>query len=589
MADTRKLAAIMAIDVVGYSLLMGEDEAGTARAVREHLDSIRPLVAGRRGRIFKTMGDGALSEFQSIVDAVECAIAIQELLAGRAQVVPTKPILYRIGIHLGDVLVDGDDLIGDGINVAARLEALCEPGGVLISGSAHEHVLGRVRADFIDVGERQLKNIARPIRAYQVAPRLEGQKPQRTTDTAPANVDAPTIAVIPFQNVSGDREQEYFSDGIADELIVSLSRFPQFQVAARNSSFSMKGRLSDVKQMGRDLGARYIVEGSVRSSRDRIRLSVQLVDTQSGTVLFGDRFDGSLDDVFELQDAITQRVVGSIAPRLEVAEIQRASRKRPSDLRAYDLYLRSLPFYYSLTPAGLLTCLDLLKQAIGLDPKFATAKAFASICIHEMDNQGTRDCTPGEFDEAIRFAREAISEGRDDIRALTLAGQALAYLARDWDAATAALDRALSLNSYSAQTWRVSGWVRLFAGDTQTGKDHLKRSIQLGPRDSGIAFAHTGLGVAHFMLRDYEAALRSCQTALEEAPRGTAALRVMAASLALLGRINDAHRAIRDMLAISPRMSMDLARRRVPYRDEEFVARYFDALRSAGLPEHSNT
>ncbi|MEJ1932105.1 adenylate/guanylate cyclase domain-containing protein, partial [Nostoc sp. NIES-2111] len=491
MADTRKLAAIMAIDGVGYSRLMGEDEAGTARAFRDHLGSIRPLVAERRGRIFKTMGDGALAEFPSIVDAVDCAIGIQELTAGRTYEALMKPLLCRIGVHLGDVLVDGDDLIGDGINVAARLEASCEPGGVLISGSAHEHVLGRVRADFIDMGERHLKNIARPIRAYQVVPQRKAQKPHLTTDTSPADVDVPTVAVIPFQNLSGDREQEYFSDGIADELIVSLSRFPQFQVAARNSSFSMKGKLSDAKQMGRDLNARYILEGSVRSSRNRVRLSVQLVDTQSGTVLFGDRFDGSLDDVFELQDAITQRVVGSIAPRLETAEIQRAGRKRSSDLRAYDLYLRSLPFYYSLTPAGLLTCLDLLKKAIELDPQFATAKAFASICIHEMDNQGTRDCSPEEFDEAIRFAREAISEGRDDIRALTLAGQALAYLARDWDAATVALDRALSLNGYSAQTWRVSGWVRLFAGDPQAGRDHLKKSIQLGPRDSGIAFAYT--------------------------------------------------------------------------------------------------
>jgi len=318
-----------------------------------------------------------------------------------------------------------------------------------------------------------------------------------------------------------------------------------------------------------------------------MRVSIELVDTQNGAILLGERFDGEVHDAFELQDIIAQRVIGSIAPRLEQADIDRARRKGPSDIEAYDLFLQSLPHYHSLTPDGLRICLGLLRRAITLDPKFAITKAFASMCIQQRDSQGTTSQESSELEEGISFAREALIAGHDDPRVLMLAGQALAYLARDWDTSVAALDRALQINSFSSQTWKASGWVRLFAGDPHTAIDHLRKSISLSPRDPGVTFVLLGLGVGHMMLKRYEVSLQFGQQAMWESPKNTGTYRVIAASLALLGRTDDARRAISDLMATAPESSMELVKRRIPYRDDEFVKRYHDALRMAGMPENS--
>ena len=374
MAETRKLAAIMAVDVVGYSRLMGEDEAGTARAVREHREAARPIVAGLGGRIVKTMGDGLLLEFPSVVAAVECAVAIQKLMVERNADTPElKRVVYRIGVNLGDVLIDGDDILGEGVNIAARLEGICEPGGVLISSTAYDHVRGKIDANFVDLGEKHLKNITRPVHAYRVvmdvaAATSDPLRPEKATAqlTLP---DKPSIAVLAFQNMSGDPEQEYFADGMVEDIITGLSRIKWLFVIARNSSFVYKGKAVDIRQIGRELGVRYVLEGGVRRSGKRLRITTQLIEAETAVHLWADRFDGAIEDVFDLQDQITERVVGMVEPSLQRSEIERSRRKRPDNLDAYDLYLRAFPHVMKLTPEQVRVGADFLKSCTDARPQ----------------------------------------------------------------------------------------------------------------------------------------------------------------------------------------------------------------------------
>jgi TolB-like protein len=337
----RRLTAILAADVAGYSRLMSADEAGTALALREHRAAIDPVVAGHGGRIVKTTGDGVLLEFPSIVGAVECAVAVQMLMAERNEDVPDdRRMLFRMGINLGDVLIQDDDMLGDGVNIAARLESIAEPGGIYISDDAYRQVRGKLNVTFEDLGDQQLKNIERPLRTYRVP--LKGVPRPKPALPLP---DKPSIAVLPFQNMSGDPEQDYFADGIVEDIITALSRFGNLFVIARNSSFTYKGRAVDVKQVGRELGVRYLVEGSVRKVANRVRITAQLIDASIGAHLWADRFDAAFEEIFALQDQITENVVGAIAPKLEQAEIERAKHKPTQNLDAYDYYLRGLATY----------------------------------------------------------------------------------------------------------------------------------------------------------------------------------------------------------------------------------------------------
>ena len=340
MPPVRRLTAILAADVVGYSRLMGLDEAGTAQALREHRVAADPLVEEHDGRIVKTTGDGVLIEFASVVGAVECALALQRLAAERnAAVSDERRMEWRIGVHLGDVLIEGDDILGDGVNIAARLEGVAEPGGICISDDAFRQVRGKVEVEFADLGEQSLKNIARPLRVYRVGLSSPARQPISPAAALPLP-DKPSIAVLPFQNMSGDPEQEYFADGMVEEIITALSRIRWLFVIARNSSFTYKGQAVDVKQIGRELGVRYVLEGSVRKARGRVRITGQLIDATTGAHLWADRFDGSLEDVFELQDKVASSVAGVIEPALQAAETARSAGRPTADLTAYDLYLR---------------------------------------------------------------------------------------------------------------------------------------------------------------------------------------------------------------------------------------------------------
>ena len=367
----RKLAAILAADVVGYSRLMGADEEGTLERLKAHRrELVDPEITRHRGRVVKTTGDGILIEFASVVDAVRCAIEVQRGMVARNSDVPDeKRIEFRAGINLGDIIIDGDDIHGDGVNIAARLEGIAEPGGIFISESSYQQVRDKLAIEFEDMGEQQLKNIARPVRVYRVP--IGGIEPKERPVLALP--DKPSIAVLPFQNLSADPEQEYFADGMVEDIITALSRFKSLFVIARNSSFTYKGKTVDIKQVGRDLGVRYVLEGSVRKAGGRVRITGQLIDCETGAHLWADRFDGSPEDIFDLQDQVTEKVAGVLVPKVEQAEIARAKRKASSNLDAYDCYLRGLAFSQPVTREGDNEALSLFYRAIELDPDFAVA------------------------------------------------------------------------------------------------------------------------------------------------------------------------------------------------------------------------
>ncbi len=362
MSQTRRLAAILAADVAGYSRLMGADEEGTLerlKALRREL--LDPKIAEHHGRIVKTTGDGLLVEFASVVDAVRCAVAVQQAMPERnTDVAADSRIELRIGINLGDVIVEGDDLYGDGVNIAARIEALADAGGVFVSNTVHDQVRDRLPFVFEDLGEQQVKNIARPVRVYRVRDVGAGQGPSAPAAPALPLPDKPSIAVLPFANMSGDPEQEYFVDGMVEEIITALSRIRWLFVIARNSTFTYKGRAVDVKQVGRELGVRYVLEGSVRKAGNQVRITAQLIDALTGTHLWADRFDGSLEDVFELQDRVAVSVAGVIEPALQAAEMRRSAARPTTDLTAYDLYLRAVAYTETCEQAGFSRALDLL-------------------------------------------------------------------------------------------------------------------------------------------------------------------------------------------------------------------------------------
>jgi TolB-like protein len=438
----RRLTAILAADVAGYSRMMGKDEEGTLAQLKAHRRAlVDPKIAEHRGRIVKTTGDGMLVEFASVVDALRCAVEVQRGMTARnAEVPQDKRIEFRVGIHQGDVIIEGGDIYGDGVNVAARLESLAEPGGICVSARVQEDARGKLESAFEDLGDQQLKNIERAVRVYRVRP----SGTPRPTLPLP---EKPSIAVLPFQNMSGDPEQEYFADGIVDEIITALSRFRSLFVIARNSTFTYKGRPVDVKQVGRELGVRYVLEGSVRRSASRVRITGQLIDAATGAHLWADRFDGELQDIFDLQDRVTVSVVSAIAPRLEQAEIERAKRKRTESLDAYEYLLRGIASFDRFTREANDEALRLFYRAVELDPDFASAYGMAAWCYIRRKANGWMVDRVQETNEAARLARCAVQMGKDDAHALCTAGYTLAFVAHDLDTGTNFIDRALVANS----------------------------------------------------------------------------------------------------------------------------------------------
>jgi len=555
----RRLAAILAADVAGYSRLMSADEEGTHERLKTYFrELINPKITMHGGRIVKNTGDGLLAEFPSAVNAVRCAVEIQRAMVDQNADAPEdKRISFRIGVNLGDVIVEPEDIFGDDVNIASRLEALAEPGGIYISRAVRDRIGERLPYSFEDIGEQSVKNIAHPVHVFRV--RLEGEtkpRPTGTLDTVPRPPlclpDKASIAVLPFQNMSGDPEQDYFADGMVEEIITALSRIRWLFVIARNSSFTYKGQAIDVKQVGRELGVCYVLEGSVRKTQNRLRISAQLIDAGSGAHLWADRFEGSLEDVFQLQDNVALSVAGVIEPALQAAETACAATRPATDLTAYDLYLRAYATHLSAGPqSGGALCL--VEQAIERDPHYGPALALAAVCRGNRYRHGRSEDPEEDRRKAAVFARRALQVAGDDPRVLADAAYALAFLGEDIGAMIALVDRALALNPSFARGWYISGGLRLLAGQLDVAIEHAENSLRLSPRER-VGWAHFIIGATHFFSGRFEEAVQKFLLAMQEDPSDTGSYRILAASYAHMGRLKEAREVIARLRAITPKI-----------------------------------
>jgi TolB-like protein len=548
-SQSRRLAAILAADIAGYSALMGADETRTVKDLKGHQAVVLPMVGDFGGRIIDTAGDGFLAEFSSIVNAVECAVAIQRTMAERNTTIESaRRMQFRMGMNLGDVIYDDDRIFGDGINVAARLEGLAEPGGLSISEDAWRQVKGKVAVNFVDTGEHSLKNIARPVRVYRFE--LDKQNATAPAATTLPFPDRPSIAVLPFQNMSGDPEQDYFADGMVEDIITGLSRIKWLFVIARNSTFTYKGRAVDVKQVGRELGVHYVLEGSVRKAADRLRITGQLVDAANGAHVWAQRFDGKADDIFALQDEITLSVVGAIEPSLRLAEVERVKRKRPDSLDAYDLVLQAQADVYSGMPDRATTALVLLERALALSSTYALAHAFAAMSYHN------RFLRAGLHEEdraaSIHHAQAAMAYGQDDALALTFAGFSIGMDAHDRYAAFAAFEAALALSPSSALTYYCGSAILGWGGEAERTIEWAERAIRLSPFDPWRFAAYHALTLGHFHRGRYQEAADSAYKAVQANPGHSISRMLLAAPLVKLGRIGEAKAAAAHVLELQP-------------------------------------
>lgn len=596
--EQRKLAAILAADVVGYSRLIGRDESGTVARLRKNREQrLAPILARRNGRIVKLTGDGAIIEFASAVEAMSAAIEFQQAMAeANADEPPDNALLFRVGLHVGDLIVEEDDLYGDGVNVAARLEAEAPAGGIVISGTARDFIGGRTKARFADLGELALKNIERPVRAWRVewdgadwravaALVPEPAKAPEPTTSALALPDKPSIAVLPFQNMSGDPDQDYFVDGLVEDIITALSRFQSLFVIARNSSFAYKGKSPDVRQVGRELGVRYVLEGSVRKAGNRLRITAQLIDATSGVHTWADRFEGRVEDVFAFQDEVTAKAVAAIAPRVERAEVERAKRRPPSNTDAYDCYLRGLSCLSPMSAENLMNAMGLFRQASALDPEYAVAYAMTMSCHVSRSGFGLVEDIEQERSEVTRLLQIVMRIGREDGVALSQAAWAVAAILRDLASAKRLIDRAVELNPNLAIAWTNSGWINLWLGHPDKALEHLERAQRLDPGGSSPP-RWTAMAHALFFLGRHDEAVAMAEQVLQHSPDVHPGLRIGAASAALAGRSDVAHRLAAHLRTVDPAFAVSRLREYLgSYQKPEFLEKYAEGLRLAGLPE----
>jgi adenylate cyclase len=579
MAVSRRLVAVFAADVEGYSRLMGTDEVGTLKGLTERRAILDRIIGEHRGRIANTAGDSVLAEFGSAVEAVQCAVDAQNALAEANTGIPLdKRINFRIGVHIGDVMVRGGDLFGDGVNIAARLQCIAEPGGVCISGATYDQVRKVLPITFADLGVQQVKNIQEPIRAYQVNALSE------TLEAAPARVveiesppplpEKPSIAVLPFQNMSGDPEQEYFADGMVEEITTALSRFKWLFVIARNSSFAFKGKAVDVKEVGRRLGVRYVLEGSVRKASGKVRITGQLIDAVTGTHIWADRFERDLTDIFALQDEVTVAVVSAIQPKLLQTEIAMATRRRPENLTAYDFYLRALQQFYLTTREGVAEAIRLAHRALELDPRFGFVAALAG-ASHMRNVQLDRK-------EALRLLRLALSIDDGDPDTLAWASVTSAYMVGDCESEIEMADRAVVLNPNSFLAWGCRGQVYRIAGLPEEAVRSFEHAIRMSPVDPRLHLTFAGMGMAFIELRRFNEAIVAAKKAQRQSPTYSASYRCLASAFAHLGRDAEAREAAARLLETDPAFTISSWVARGGQPNSKVT---IEGLRKAGLPE----
>jgi adenylate cyclase len=558
----RKLIVVVHADVVGYSRLIGLDDVGTLDRMRRlRREVIDPAIAAYGGRVVNTGGDALLMVFDSVDGAVRSALRVQERVPVFDGEAPSdRAIRFRIGINVGDVIPDGTDVHGDVVNVAARLQAECAPGGICVSRAVRDHMQGRSDVAFEALGSLNLKNIARPVEAFMLRSAATAgalssveQSLLHGGGTLPLP-DKPSIAVLPFQNMSGDPEQEYFADGMVEEIITALSRIRWLFVIARNSSFTYKGQTIDVKQVGRELGVRYVLEGSVRKSGNRVRITAQLIEAETGTHLWADRFDGLLEDVFELQDRIAISVAGIIEPALQAAETARSASRPTADLTAYDLYLRAHEMVFS-SSAQIPDALPLLEQAIARDPRYGLALAWAAYCHMRLCVDGVSDDPEAHRRKSVDFARRALEAHGDDPIVLAEAAFALGVLGENIGAMIALVDRAVALNPSFARGWHISGTLRTLAGQNDLAVDHCETSLRLSPRSRVSMPTLAMIGAAHLFAQRFDEAEAKLLLAIQQEPYFPYSHAYLAACYAYMGRLTEAREALSRLQAVAPHFS----------------------------------
>jgi adenylate cyclase len=580
--EQRRLAVILVADVVGSSRLMEADEAYALAAVHAALhEGLIATAAHYGGRVFKTMGDGALIEFASPVAAVTCAREVQQALAERAAAEPeARRVRLRIGINFGDVVVRPDgDLYGDGVNVAARLEPLAAPGGIVVAAKVYEELQGKLALAWEDRGEQALKNIARRVRVYAYGG--ETASAARPAQPLPSRA---SIAVLPFTNLSGDPEQEYFADGVVEDIITALSRVRWLFVIARNSSFIYKNKSVDTRRIGRELGVHYLLEGSIRKAGQRVRISGQLLEAVTGRHIWADRFDGDLSEIFELQDRITTRVVGAVEPTLRLAEIERAQRKPTESLDAYDLYLRALPAINAYSRTGFEEAEGLLRRAIALDPTYADGLAALAECLVRMTLNGWVADKQASTAEACDLAGRAIAADPENAAVLSVAAWAYSTLGVRFEQSLDLANRALALHPNSVHVRSFCGWVFHYLGDSLRAIEQFEEARRLSPVDPKSYFPMLGLAAAHFFAGHFDDTVNLTGRILIEVPSHNVARRYRAAALAHLGRIDEARDVIADLLKAQPGSNLRSARAS-GFRDARMAELYIFGLEKAGLPE----
>ena len=576
----RRLTTILAADVAEYSRLMGADEDGTLAALTACRAIVDELITGHRGRIANTAGDSVLAEFPSVTDALSCALAVQPAIAKQnAKASPDRRMLFRIGIHLGDVLIKDSDLFGDAVNIAARLEALAEPGGICVSATVREHIGNRVSADYTDVGTQRVKNIAEPVHVFRVP--AKSVTPPIGSPPALPLPDKPSVAVLPFTNMSGDPEQEFFADGIAEDIITALSRYPSLFVIARNSCFTYKGRAVDVKQVGRELGVRYVLEGSLRKSGNRIRVTAQLVEAETGKHVRAERYDRDLADIFALQDEITEAVTIAIAPAVAGAEQQRALRKPPESLDAWAAYQRGLWHLMKFTADDNSAALKFFLQAIDIDPTFtggywglAAARFYASYIFPLRD--------PPESPSSIEaLARRAVALDGSDAEARSWLGLIL-FLLGDYKGGLAEIECALMLSSNLAIAHAHLGFALIWSGRPKEGLAAFQKCFRLDPRAPSVGAHLAQVAAGHYYSRDYEAAVGAAEHAIRSNPDFPVNYFWLPAAFGQLGRTAEAREALEKAVSIGPRLFDVYVRQQVaPFRPEDY-AHMLEGMRKAG-------
>jgi adenylate cyclase len=581
----RRLAAIFAADVVGFSRLMDEDEAGTLERLKDlRKGVVQPSITEHKGRTVKLMGDGLLAEFSSVVEAVKCAAAIQQSMAGRERDMPDdQRIRLRIGVNLGDIIVEGSDIYGEGVNVATRLEGLAEPGGICVSGTAFDTVDGKLQLAFEDLGPQQVKNIAKPVRAYRLAIGNSHKAIAPGLSNALAIPDKPSIVVLPFDNMSGDPDQEYFADGVVEALTAALSRIRAFFVIARNSAFAYKGRPMNVRDIGRELGVAYVLEGSVQRAGGQVRITVQLIETEVGAHIWAEKYDGSLDDIFDLQDRITEQVAGALQPSIRLAEVERARRKQPQDLGAYDYAMRAMPHVWMLEKDEATKALALLDKALEIDPDYPLALALAAWCHAQRSVYNWVEDIDATKALALKHAEHAANLSADDPLILAVLGTVHTF-ARNYGAARVLLERAVALDPNAAWAWSRIGWLETYADRPEQAKAHFEKALRLSPLDPMNFNNYVGLASAHQVAGDDDAAAKMLLRALEERPQAHWIHRNLAPALLAAGRDAEARASYDALLAAYPDMTVKKFKDAMVFSNR-VLDRIGTQLLELGLPE----